>query len=164
MNKKLVAIAVLSLVIGSSSLFAFGIGLQGGFSAGPGGAGGGTGAVTFKLDTMPWVFAANATFGNQTSIGVTADNWLANKRFVSILNYYYGWGLAGAATVGENAQGVFVGARALGGLNLFMLDKVLEFYIQIAWQPGVALVLAQNSSINPVLVNFPGAFGFRFWF
>jgi len=161
MNKKLVAAVFLSIVLGSSSLFAFGIGLQGGFVS-PGGYG--NGAVTFKLDTMPWIFAANASFGDAFGFGITADNWLANKKLAGPFNYYYGWGLAGSLFLTEGAQAVFVGGRALGGVNLFVLDKVLEFYLQAAWQPGVSIFIADKSGLDVVLLSFPANIGFRFWF
>lgn len=164
MNKKLLAATALVLVIGTSSLFAFGIGIQGGFSVSQDGVGSGSGAVTFKLDSMPWVFAADATFADRTSVGVTADNWIANRPLAGLLNYFYGWGIAGSASVEEAVQYGFIGARVLGGLNVFLLDKHLEFYTQIAWQPGFSIVLSGNSSIDTVLRSFPGAFGFRFWF
>jgi hypothetical protein len=161
MRKKLFATVLLAVVLGSSSLFAFGIGLQGGFIAGN--AGYGNGAVTFKLDDMPWIFAANASFGDHLGFGITADNWLANKELAAPLKYYYGWGLAGSVFLSDGWQTLFAGGRALAGVNLFVLDDVLEFYLQVAWQPGISVYIGDKSGLDPVLFSFPGAFGFRFW-
>lgn len=161
MNKKILATLILSVFLGSSGLFALGIGLQGGFTAG---GGYGSGAVTFKLDSMPWVFAANGSFGNALGFGITADKWIANKNLTGPLNYFYGWGLAGSFFITENYQSVSVGARILGGLNMFLLDNFLELYLQGAWQPEVNIGLSKDhSGLDAVLINFPINLGFRFW-
>ena len=87
--KKLTVFLALLLVLTTTSVFALGIGAQAGYvGGGPGGA------LTFKLDTAPWVFAVNVdSLVNPLSIGGTADMWLANKNFACPFNYYYGWGV-----------------------------------------------------------------------
>ena len=157
--KKITVILALLLVLTTSSVFALGIGAQAGYTAtGVGGA------LTFKLDDAPWLFALDANSFVPLSIGLTADMWLANNTLAGPLNYYYGWGLAGSVALGGEHLGLFVGARALVGLNIFVLDNFLEFYLQAAWQPGVFLVLADKVGMAPALLNFPANFGFRFWF
>ena len=157
MKKRALMLAVL-VVIGTTSLFAFGIGAQGGYSIGPNGLGGA--ALTFKLDNIPWVFAADGIFTqNYVAIGGTADMWLANKPLAKPINYYYGWGLAGNFGLGNNFTfGVY--ARALGGLNVFLIDGFLELYLQAAWQPGIQI---SSGGVRFIPVNFPVAAGFRFW-
>jgi hypothetical protein len=141
-------------------VFALGIGAQAGYVGG--GAGG---ALTFKLDTAPWVFAVNVDrLVNPLSIGGTADMWLANKNFAGPFNYYYGWGVAAGLNIYDSGLGLYAGARALAGINVFVLDKFLEFYLQAAWQPGIDLRLGNNFAVEPVFVRFPVNLGFRFWF
>ncbi len=157
--KKLTVVLALLLVLTTTSVFALGIGAQAGYVGG--GAGG---ALTFKLDTAPWVFAVNVnSFGNLLSIGGTADMWLANKNFAGPFNYYYGWGVAAGLNI-DDGLGLYAGARALAGINVFVLDKFLEFYLQAAWQPGISLLFADASNVGLNFVNFPVNLGFRFWF
>ena len=76
--KKAIMIAAL-VVIGTASIFAFGIGVQGGASLGP--AIGGNAALTFKLDNNPWVFAVDGSFRtNYVAVGVTADMWIGTGK------------------------------------------------------------------------------------
>lgn len=159
--KKITVILALLLVLTTASVFALGIGAQAGYVVG--GAPGG--ALTFKLDNAPWVFALDGSAsGNAFNIGLTGDMWLANKNLAGPFNYYYGWGLAGAVAVGGEAFSLFAGVRALAGLNVFVLDNFLEFYLQGAWQPGVSIAFGNDLHVNPVFVSFPVNLGFRFWF
>ena len=158
--KKLTVVLALLLVLTTTSVFALGIGAQAGYVGG--GAGG---ALTFKLDTAPWVFAVNVdSFLDPLSIGGTADMWLANKNFAGPFNYYYGWGVAAGLNIYDSGLGLYAGARALVGVNVFVLDNFLEFYLQAAWQPGINLDLGNNFDVKPVFKSFPVNLGFRFWF
>lgn len=161
MNKKIIALTLALVVLGTGSVFALGIGLQGGFD--PSSVGTGSLAVTFKLDSAPWVFAVNGSFGDHLGLGLTADMWRANKNLVGPLNYYYGWGLAGSLYFSENAVAMGAGFRILGGLNAFILDNFLEFYLQAAWQPNIGAVLSDSSGLSYSLFSFPADIGFRFW-
>ena len=155
--KKAIMIAAL-VVIGTASIFAFGIGVQGGYSLGPGMGGA---AITFKLDKLPWVFAADGYLvNNNLAFGLTADMWLANKTLAGPLNYYYGWGLAGNIGIGGEHLTFGLYARALAGLNAYFLNNFLEVYLQLAWQPGIQI---SNSGVTALLVHFPVAAGIRFW-
>jgi hypothetical protein len=159
--KKLTVVLALLLVLTTTSVFALGIGAQAGYVVGgnPGGA------LTFKLDNAPWVFAVNVDrLVNPLSIGGTADMWLANKNFAGPFNYYYGWGVAAGLNIYDSGLGLYAGARALAGINVFVLDKFLEFYLQAAWQPGISLLFADASNVGLNFVNFPVNLGFRFWF
>ena len=160
--KKIAIIAALLMVFSVGSVFAVGIGVQGGYVAGN--AGYGSGAVTFKLDS-PWIFAVNADlYGNSWGVGLTMDNWIGNPVIEKPFRFFYGWGLAGSVALWETGTELFVGARAVAGLNCFVLDNVLEFYLQAAWQPGIVIGLHDNGGVLPSLWNFPLNAGFRFWF
>lgn len=161
MNKKIIALALALVVLGTGSVFALGIGLQGGFD--PSAVGTGSLAVTFKLDSAPWVFAANGSFGDHLGFGLTGDMWIANKNLVGPVNYYYGWGLAGNLFFSEKVVTMGAGFRILGGLNAFILDNFLEFYLQAAWQPSIGAVLGDSSGLSTTLFSFPANIGFRFW-
>lgn len=155
--KKLIAILAVLFVIGTVNVFATtGIGVQGGANIG----GGGSAAITFKLDSIPWVFAVDGAFySNYVALGATADMWLANPKISKVLNWYYGWGVSAGVGLGDPLA-LNVGARALVGINAFLLDGVFELYLQAAWQPTLAIL----PEIGFDLVNFPVVGGFRFWF
>ena len=156
--KKAVMIAAL-VVIGTASIFAFGIGVQGGYSLGPGMGGA---AVTFKLDNLPWVFAADGyLINNNLALGVTADMWIGKGAISKTpVGYFYGWGVAGNVALGGSYATFGLYARALAGLNFMALNNFLEIYLQAAWQPGIQI---GNSGVTALLVHFPIAAGIRFW-
>lgn len=164
MNKKIVSVLVLALLMGTASLSAIGIGAQAGYVAGPNHS---NGALTFKLDTAPWVFALNID-GLSTEylgIGITADGWLANKMISAPVAYYYGWGIAASAYSANNSfDFLFLGARALLGINSYIVDDFLELYAQIAWQPGVNIFTGDSNTTELVISSFPVNVGFRLWF
>jgi len=163
MKKSFFSVLALVLIFSSTSIFALGIGAQAGYVAGQNHS---NGALTFKLDTAPWVFALNVDgiFNDYLGIGITADRWIANKIIESPLAYYYGWGLAASLNSShEKYTNVFLGARALIGINAFLVDNFLELYAQIAWQPGVVIKLEKNSGMYLEALSFPVNIGFRFW-
>lgn len=163
MNKRFFCIVSLVLVFSTGSMFALGIGAQAGYVAGHNHS---NGALTFKLDTSPWVFAINVDGINHDylGIGLTADRWIANKTIGKPIAYYYGWGLAGSLySAHERFSNVFLGARALIGLNAFLVDNFLELYAQIAWQPGVVIHVNGDDRIYLDAISFPVNIGFRFW-
>ena len=165
MKKRLLAIFAALAIAGTSSAFAWGIGAQGGASVGSASVGGA--AVTFKTDDLDWVFAADFGFGSDHfDIGVTADYWLGNPEIAGwgwgSFNWFYGVGAAANLRLSDNSYGGFgVGLRALAGLDLFVLDDHLEFYIQAAWQPMIGV---WDGDFGFALANFPLNGGFRFWF
>ncbi len=154
--KKLLAVLAVLFVMGTTSVFALGIGAQGGSNIGGAFAGGA--GITFKLDDKPFVFAADGYFGNVVSVGLTADMWLANPTISGGLGYFYGWGVAGSISI-ANDLGFGVGARLLAGLNFKLLDGFLEFYLQGAWQPMLYIL----PGFDPDPWSFPIQGGFRFW-
>lgn len=159
MKKRLIAVLVLLLVVSTASVFALGIGVQGGYTGGIA-----DGALTIKPDGSDLIFAVNGYLGsNYTWVGVAADKWIANKSLAKPVNYFYGVGAAGGATLGGNTLSVGVYGRLVAGLNVYLLDDFLEFYLQGAWQPGITIALGGNSGIDPVIGNFPVNVGLRFW-
>lgn len=162
--KKFLSVVAILLTLGTASVFAkgkagnAGLGIQGGFA--PGAVNYGGAAVTFKLKTVPCVFAVDIGIaGNEVrSAGVTADWWIANPKISGPWGYFYGVGLAaGVHTDGPNFG---IGGRAVLGTNVFLIDGFLEFYLDAAWQP---MLWFGNWSPKDLL-SFPINFGFRFWF
>lgn len=153
--KKLFSVLAVLFVLGTTSVFANGntaIGAQGGWPLG--------GAVTFKVKSVPAVFAANFGMANDTMyVGVTADWWMANPRIDGQWGYFYGTGVYGGAVLG-NVTSFQVAPRALVGTNLFVLDRVLELYLQAAWQPTLNI----SDSVTFDWTAFSVNAGFRFWF
>lgn len=161
MKKKIISVLSLLVLAGTTQLFAWGIGVQGGASVG--GAGGA--AVTFKLDESPLVFAVDASFySNYIGIGATADYWIQNPDIMDVSfgswKWYYGVGLAAGVGLGDNYFNFSVAPRALVGTNLFIMDNFLEFYTQLAYQPTLNIGDAGGFA----LINFPIVGGVRFWF
>lgn len=159
--KKLFTVLSVLFVLGTANVFATGIGAQ--FNANvtdgymfPGAS------LTFKLDKVPCVFAADLTVKNSVfAAGLTADWWLANPKIEGTWGYYYAIGVGGSVWFANGQYGmVTVGPRAVAGTNVFLLKGALEFYLQGAWQPIV--VIRDGVSFDPG--NFPIAAGFRFWF
>ena len=153
--KKLFSVLAVLFVLGTVNVFALGIGPQGGYDVG----GSPTADLTFKLDSTPFVFAAGAKIGKHTSIGITADYWLANPKIEGTWGYYYGVGAAANMQVNGEFDRFFVGGRALVGTNVFVLDKFIELYLQLAWQPGIAITEEIGYDHS-----FPVNIGLRFWF
>lgn len=158
--KKLLSVLAVLFVMGTTSVFALGIGAQGGYNPGLGGAGA---AVTFKLNKLPYVFAAdlNIAGGALQSVGITADMWLANPKIEGSWGYFYGIGLAAGLRGLSSNVNFGIGARAVLGTNVFVLKRALEFYLDVAWQP---MFWFGGDWSTQDLLNFPINFGFRFWF
>lgn len=156
--KKLFSVLAVLFVLGTVNVFALGIGPEGGTNPG---YGGGAGGISLKIDGVPCVFGISGYFGSTgTSIGVTADWWIANPKIEKTWGYYYGVGLAGSFNVNGQSGGIFVGGRILVGTNVFLLNNFVELYLQGAWQPGIWLSDPVQGSFN----GFPVNIGLRFWF
>lgn len=85
--------------------------------------------------------------------------WIGNPVISKPLRWYYGWGVAGSIGFGDPV-GLSAGLRVLAGLNFKVLDNVLEFYLQAAWQPTIIIL----PEIGFNVFYFPVVGGFRFWF
>ena len=155
--KKLFSVLAVLFVLGTVNVFTLGIGPQGGYNPA---LKGGNGALTFKVDKVPCVFAVSATFTDPIALGITADWWIANPVIEQTWHYYYGVGLAGNMVVGSDAGSMFVGGRALVGTNVFLINNFIELYLQAAWEPGIVI----HDGITPIFNYTPIDIGLRFWF
>jgi len=155
--KKTVLLAAILVVFGSQA-FGFGIGAE--VSAPYTSSGVGTGAaVTFKLDKVPYLFALGASGNNRGAhLGVTADYWMAQGRLVEFLDWYAGPGLFVGLSTGDNA-GIDAGVRIPVGLDVYVLNKKLEFFLELAPAIGLAVSPFQFPTLG-----LQNALGFRFWF
>lgn len=94
--KKIGVTLALLILIGSANLFSLGgLGVQ--IGGAPGSTAVGGFAVTFKPDTMNWVFGADLGFSsNIFAIAAFADTWLLEKPVVETtagpITWYAGWG------------------------------------------------------------------------
>lgn len=160
--KKLFSVLAVLFVLGTTSAFSLGIGAQGGYTAG----GAGNGALTFKLDKAPCVFAVNLDSLNPLVVGGTADWWLGNPGIQGDWRWYYGVGVGAGIRAGEGYADIGISGRALVGTNYKLLDNFLEFYLQAAWQPTLWFLgrTQDNSNIRFQAFCIPVNLGFRFWF
>ncbi|WP_191014262.1 hypothetical protein [Treponema zioleckii] len=160
--KKIFLALMLILGIATTKTFALGIGIQAGPVVGSGFHSGG--AITFKLDQLPCVFAVAIPSFDPFAIGVTADWWMENPTIKDFWKWYYGFGAAGAFYVngddGDSSAALGVGGRILIGTNVLLLNDVLELYAQAAWQP----MLFVGNGIGTHFFNFPIDIGVRLWF
>lgn len=165
MNKKFLTVAAVLAVFAAFSVSAASkksaaIGIQGGADAASY-AGTGNVDITFKLSSLPCVFAGGLYIGNSnlSGFGITADWWLKNPKLGGMFHYYYGPGVAFSSWFGSY---MFVGFRAVAGVNIFVIPE-LELYLQAAWQPGIYFT-SNGLASNDWWRSFPVNFGFRFWF
>ena len=161
MNRKVLFAAVLIAILSVSGAFAFGIGVQ--FDGGPSSAGLGYGpSVTFKLDELPVVFAANLGIRDNTvSLGLTGDWWMFDKQIDSSLpvKWFFGYGFYGHLGFGNDLN-LSLGGRLPIGLNAFFADGFVEPYLQVA--PSIGIVL--SPSVEFPDWSIPVSVGVRFWF
>ncbi|MBO5137709.1 MAG: hypothetical protein J6B81_04340 [Spirochaetaceae bacterium] len=159
MNKKNFIVTAVLLLVCATGAFAFSIGVQGGGSFTGGSSVGAGAAITFKLDSSPLVFAADLDFGDGFAVGLSADYWFLNDNIVGPLNYFIGVG-AGFTIGGFNDDLLLnMAVRVPIGLNLFLVDGIIEPYIQIV--PMLSIPIMPNFDLR-----FVGAanLGIRFWF
>ena len=153
MKKKFLTVLALLAVLSTSRIFALGIGAQAGFPLG--------GSLTFKVDKLPCVFAADVwSDPNGVSLGLTADWWIANPKIEGTWGYFYGIGVGGRVHLGEPFD-FGIGPRVVLGTNVFLFDKFLELYLQAAYQP---MLYFKETGFEPNWWGFGGAGGFRVWF
>ena len=155
MNKKILIVAAVMMIACVAGVFAFGIGVQGGYNMGiPGNV-----AITFKLDSLPLIFAGNFYFGDGFAIGLTGDYWVLNNNLAGPLNYFVGVGFG--ATIGGFNDDLLLAASARlpVGLNMFLANNVIEPYIQVV--PMLRLGITPSFNVN---LDLDANFGLRFWF
>ena len=161
MKKKIIAVLVLALLVSTVSVFALGIGIQGGagFTGDADDQIPGNVAITFKVDQSPLVFATNFYIDSKKFlVGLTGDYWISNANLAGPVNYFVGVGLGG--TIGISDPLVFNAAARLPiGINAFFAKGVIEPYAQVV--PMLNLkVLPTFTTKFAVDANV----GIRFWF
>lgn len=158
MNKKILIVAALLMVVCVGGAFAWGIGIQGG----GGYPGAGNVAVTFKLDSLPLVFATNLYIRDSFTLGLSADYWFLNNNIVGPLNWFIGAGLGANLGFPVSDDGNFVfdlGLRVPVGLNMYLVDGFIEPYVQAVPAIGMDIVPFKFPTFR-----FDGNIGIRFWF
>lgn len=161
MKKKLVVMMAALMLLAATGAFAFGVGLQFNGNAddmsntGP--------AVTFKVDSIPLIWAVNWYIGDDTTIGLTGDYWALNRKITNLgkapLNWFLGVGFFANMLFGD--EFVFTGGlRVPVGLNMFLADGFFEPFIMVAPSFGLEFV----PSLGTDTPFFPISAGFRMWF
>jgi len=121
--------------------------------------------LTFKLDSIPLVFAANWYVGDTSwSMGLTGDYWALNKPLTNVgsntMNWFLGVGFFANMNF-TNDDVLFTGGmRVPFGLNMFLADGFFEPFIQVAPSFGIHFV----PSLGADKIFFPLSAGFRMWF
>ena len=160
--KKRILVAVLVLVIFLAAAPAFartGLGVSAGLPLGAGLPGNNV-MLSLKTDSFPLLLGLGASLGSAyTSIGITADYWILNNNLAGPLNWYIGLGGYAALGLGSTAS-IDLGARLPIGLNLFVLDGVLEFFVEAAPAIGVGF----SDPVRFPVLGAQSAVGFRIWF
>lgn len=164
MKKKLYVLIATFFIVGAANLFAFGVGLQ--FNANAGRVFAPGVALTFKLDSVPFVFAANWNFQETVqSFGLTGDYWVVNPLIMNVgkssLNWFIGVGFFANVTLIEDDDAQFSGGlRIPVGLNMFIGKGFFEPFIQIAPSFGIRFI----PSLGTESLFWPMSLGFRLWF
>jgi hypothetical protein len=140
---------------------AFGIGLQLDGNYGYSGTAGGV-SVAFKLDDVPFYFAANVSASQYYGFGagLTGDYWFFDETITKELplKWFFGVGFYGGFYSGKGTS-LSLGVRLPIGINAFFADNVIEPYLMLAPQLGVAL----GDNWHFPDWSFPLALGVRFW-
>ncbi len=163
MKAKVLVLAAVLLVAAASGVFAFGIGLQYNGNAGDEYYSGV--AVTFKVDSIPLIFAVNWSFvEDSTQFGITGDYWILNDKITNVgssasLNWFIGVGFFADFAFPDDEFVFQGGVRVPVGLNMFV-GKVFEPFLMVAPSFGVQLV----PQLDMADIFFPISAGFRFWF
>lgn len=163
MKIKVLILTAVLFVVTTVSAFSFGIGLQYNGNAGKVFTNGV--ALTFKVDSLPIIFATNWDFEEDyTQFGITGDYWILNNKITNVgsasLNWFIGVGAFANFSFPED-DFVFVGGlRVPVGLNMFVGKGFFEPFIQVAPSFGVRIV----PKLDAEDLFFPISIGFRCWF
>jgi hypothetical protein len=163
--KKLVILIALIAILGTGSVFAdhpsgFGIGVQGGWSGGPGGGAG----LTLKFPSLPIFFSIDGLGlfgGSGFHISGAGDYYFIDKTLVpeAGLNWYLGFGIGVALWGFDGDLGLAASARLPIGLSWQPID-LLEIYLQAVPQIGLQILPDIGLWGN----FWGGNLGIRFWF
>ncbi|QQO08523.1 hypothetical protein [Breznakiella homolactica] len=165
--KKIVAVCLLGLTIGTVGLFAdhgsgFAIGPVVSGGGGTGGAGGTVGA-TFKIPSLPVFWAAKLRFNSDgLGIGVTGDYYFIDRNLVQDGNFNLDWYIGGGAYVNMGFYDDFflsLGARLPIGLSWHIANP-FELYLAVVPSLGIEV----TPDIDFPDFDIGAELGFRFWF
>jgi len=114
--------------------------------------------LSFRLPKFPAVFGVGMSLkkdGENSSLVILADWWLAQGNLIRFVNYYVGPGVF----IGLSSNASTMGLRVPVGINCYPI-KPLEIFLELA--PAMAILVPDG-------VSFPdwglqAGFGFRFWF
>ena len=157
MNKKSLIVIAIMMLTCIGGVFAFGIGVQGGYNLGvPGNV-----AITFKLDSVPIIFAGNFYIADDLfAVGLTGDYWMLNENISGPFNWFTGAGVGTTISIpNEGKMGFLLAARVPVGINAYFADNFVEPYIQLvpmldlSFLPSIALRFDLDLNL-----------GVRFWF
>ncbi|MHB9292933.1 hypothetical protein Holit_02050 [Hollandina sp. SP2] len=184
--KKLLAVCIIGLSLGTMGAFAqhpdgWGIGIQGGFGTGGGGA-----ALSLKVPSLPIFWTGRLSFGGSSKagkeshfgIGVSGDYYFFDQALVPDIGL--GWYLGGGAFVGYynntwHAPSGFkdwsysllqIGGELPIGLSwMIPIPVKLELYLQGVPNIGVQIAVADENDNGPDLFWFDIGVnvGIRIW-
>jgi hypothetical protein len=184
--KKLFAVCIIGLVLGVTGVFAqhpggLGIGLQGGFGIGGGGA-----ALSLKLPSLPIYWTARLSFGGTSAeystsyfgFGVSGDYYFMDQPLVPDLGL--GWYLGGGAFVGYYGASYHAGSGQSGwsyallqvggelpvGLSwMIPIPVKLELYFQLVPNLGIQFAVGDSEHYDDGFIWFDinGNIGIRYW-
>jgi hypothetical protein len=166
--KKLFAVCIIGLALGVTGVFAqhpggLGIGVQGGWS------GGGGGALSLKLPSLPIYWAISVWGGEDYfGLGVSGDIYIVEGSLVPDigLGWYIGpggyvnlsfWG----SDSDNDGMGLGAGVRGVAGLSCIPFGSIpLEIYLQA----HVGLGLSITNPFHFPDIPWGGNLGIRIWF
>ena len=158
--KKFLLVIALAAILATGTAFAdhpsgFGIGVQGGYGGGIGGA------LTLKFPSMPIFWAVDAgAWANYLWLGLAGDYYFIDSAIAADIGLHWYLGVGGYVNLGVgDPLNVAVGARVPIGLS-WQPIPLLEIYLQIV--PSVGLSVLPSVGLWP---NFwSGNLGLRLWF
>lgn len=154
MKKTIVLIVLLAGVFGASTVYSVGIGLAGG--AAFGGNMPSTNLIaTYSGGKGEVIIGLGSNFSAKPAIGLSVDYWIRNNELVDVLKWFVGIGGYVATQIDGQDSTFMIGARLPIGLNIFILDNVIEFYAEVAPTLGIG-------TVNPTW-GFQGSLGMRIW-
>jgi len=164
--KKIFFVLILAAIIATGTAFAdhpsgFGIGLQGGYNGSwLGGLGGGGGALTLKLPSLPIFWTVDfALYGSYSWLWLAGDYYLIDQKLVPSIGLNWYFGLGGYVNLGlGDPFGLGVGVRAPIGLS-WQPIRLLEIYLQAV--PSIGLGILPGVGLGG---GWGGNLGIRLWF
>ena len=160
--KRILLFLALFLFMPLASFSKNGFGVQGGFDIVPEPSA--FFSLTWRTDKSPWGVAVNV-HPFIKSVTINVDNWFVYKRLASHLDGFVLWGISGGGAKDCDYWELTTGSRFGGGLSCCVLERHLEFYVQVIWNPHGG-IKRDDGSYKPVLrlASFPSVAGLRFWF